>query len=86
VSWSKGDRSTPVFSLLYTWNVAKVTSEISSSAKGVMAVPGDSIAAADPFTGSAKDRPATPKPAMPAVYKAFFDRFSLGACFICDIK
>jgi hypothetical protein len=62
-----------------------VTSEISSSAKGVTAVPGDSIAAAEPFTGS-KESPATPKPATPKVVNAFFDRFPLETCFICDMQ
>jgi hypothetical protein len=62
-----------------------VTSEISSSAKGVIAVPGDSIAATDPFTGS-KESPATPRPATPKVVKAFFDRFALVRFFICDMQ
>jgi hypothetical protein len=62
-----------------------VTSEISSSAKGVTAVPGDSIAAAAPFTGS-KESPATPKPATPKVDSAFFERFALETCFICDMQ
>src|SRR5262249_33428075 len=84
VSWSKGDRFTPVLSLSYTWNVAKVTSEISSSAKGVTAVPGDSMAATDPFAGN-KASPATPRPATPKVDRAFLDRLPLAACFICDI-
>jgi hypothetical protein len=61
-----------------------VTSEISSSANGVTAVPGDSIAATDPFTGN-KESPATPKPATPKVDKAFFERFPLEASFVCDI-
>jgi hypothetical protein len=62
-----------------------VTSEISSSAKGVTAVPGDSIAATDVFAGS-KESPATPKPATPKVDKAFFERFPLETCFICDMQ
>jgi hypothetical protein len=68
------------------WNVAKVTSEISSSAKGVAAIPGESMAATDPFADNAKDSPAAPKPATLKTDKAFFDRFPFEACFICDIR
>jgi hypothetical protein len=77
---SKGNRFTPALSLSYTWYVARVTSEISSSAIGVTAAPGDSTAATDPFAGNAKDSPATPK-----TDKAFFDRFPFEVGFICDI-
>jgi hypothetical protein len=63
-----------------------VTSEISSSAKGVAAAPAGSMAAAAPLTGNAKDSPATPKPATLKADKAFFDRFPFEARFICDIK
>jgi hypothetical protein len=62
-----------------------VTSEISSSAIGVMAVPGDSIAATDPFAGNAKVSPAAPKPATLKTDGAFFDRFPFEAGFNCDI-
>jgi hypothetical protein len=55
-------------------------SEISSSAKEVTAVPGDSIAATGSFSGNAKENPAAPK-----TDNAFFDRFSFEAGFICDI-
>jgi hypothetical protein len=85
VSWSKGDRFTPAFSLSYTWNVARVTSEISSSAKGVTAVLGGSEAATEPFAGSAKDSPAAPSPATLKTEKAFFDRFPFEAGFISGI-
>jgi hypothetical protein len=61
-------------------------SEISSSAKGVTVVPGESMAAAGPFAGNAKESPVTPKPAMPKVDKAFFERLPLETCFICDIR
>jgi len=67
------------------WNVARVTSEISSSARGVTAVPGDSIDATDPFAGNAKESPATPRPATLKADKAFFDRLPFEARFICDI-
>jgi hypothetical protein len=63
-----------------------VTSEISSSAKGVTAVPGNSIAETDPFAGNAKDSPVAPKPATLKTDKAFFDRCPLEARFICDIR
>jgi hypothetical protein len=35
---------------------------------------------------AAKDIPAMPKPATLKTDKAFFDRFTLEACFVCDIK
>jgi hypothetical protein len=63
-----------------------VTSEISSSAKGVIAVPGVSKAAAGPFDGNTIDSPAAPKPATLKTDKAFFDRFPFKAGFICDIS
>ena len=85
MSWNKGDRLTPASFLSYTRNVAKVTSEISSSAKGVTAVLAGSIAAADPFAGSAKLSPAAPKPAILKADKAFFGRLPFEAGFICDI-
>ena len=63
-----------------------MTSEISSSAKGVTAISGDSIAATDPFTGNPNDSPATPKPVTPRTDKAFFDGFPFEARFMCGIK
>jgi hypothetical protein len=48
-------------------------------------VPGPSKAATDPLAGNAIDSPAAPNPATPKTDKAFFDRFPLGAAFICDI-
>ena len=63
-----------------------MTSEISSSAKGVTAVAGDSMAATGLLAGNAKESPATPKPATPKVERAFLDRFPLGACFVCNIR
>jgi hypothetical protein len=61
-----------------------VTSEISSSSKGVTAVPGGSIAATDPFAGN-KESPATLNPITPKADKAFLDRFPFAAGFLCDI-
>jgi len=64
------------------WKVAKLTSEISSSLKGISCdVPGGSISAAAPHTVAAKDAPATLK-----TVKAFVDLFLLGACFVCVMK
>jgi hypothetical protein len=64
------------------WKVAKLTSEISSSLKGISSdVPGGSISAAAPHTVAAKDAPATLK-----TVKAFVDLFLLGACFVCVMK
>jgi hypothetical protein len=64
------------------WKVAKLTSEISSSLKGISSdVPGGSIPAAAPHAVAAKDAPATLK-----TVKAFVDLFLLGACFVCVMK
>ncbi len=78
------DRDAPRFSWPERWNVAKVTSEISSSAKNACAgaVAGDGIPASDPVTVATKDSPATLKT---DTGKAFPDRFPLQAFFVCDI-
>jgi hypothetical protein len=52
---------------------------------GVTAVPGDSIAATDPFAGNAKVNPPAPKPATLKTDKALFDRLPFEVGFICDI-
>jgi hypothetical protein len=65
------------------WNVARVTSEISSSPKtaGSGAVPSSGTPATDPLVVAAKDSPATLR-----ADKALLDRFTLEAHFFCDIK
>jgi len=77
------NRGVPRFSSSKTWNVAKLTSEISSSPR----VTGlndpincDGRAATDPPADAAKDTPA-----IPSTDAALLGRFPFEARFVCGI-
>ncbi len=70
------------FSWSRSWNVARVTPEISSSPKGIAgAAPAGLNTAAELAAVAANDAPTTPR-----TVNALLERFTLEARFVCIIK